>query len=78
MPSAAALEHAGIPRDLPVVKVEISEGIVARLLMVGIVLIVVMLLSKSTGAFLQSRHRARAPLPCAMLGHHDMCAAASR
>ena len=53
------------------VKVKTSEGLVARLLMVGIVLIVVMLLSKSTGTFVQSHHRARAPRPWAVLGHRD-------
>ena len=53
------------------VKMETSEGLFAKLLSVGIVRIVVMLLSKSLGAFLQSRRRARASRPCAVLGHHD-------
>ena len=53
------------------VKVKTSEGVVARLLMVGIVRIVVMLLSKRTGAFLQSPHRAWASRPWVMLGHRD-------
>jgi len=48
------------------VEVKTSEGMVARLLMEGILCIVVMLLSKSSGAFLQSRHRARPP---SALGH---------
>ena len=58
MLSAAASVRAGIPRDLPMIKVKTSEGLVARLLTVGIVRIVVMLLSKSTVAFLQSHHHA--------------------
>ena len=53
------------------VKVKTSKGLVARLLTVGIVRIVVMLLSKSTGAFLRSRHHVRASWPWAMLGHRD-------
>ena len=68
MPSAVEPTCAEIPWDLSVVKVKTSEGLVARLLTVGIV---VMLLSKSTRAFLQSRHRARASRPWAMLGHRD-------
>ena len=51
MPWAAAPARTGIPRDLSMVKVKTSEGLVVRLLMVGIVRIVVMLLSKSTGVF---------------------------
>ena len=47
------------------VKVKISKGIVARLLMVGIVLIVVILLSKSTG--LSTKSPSRVGLPA--LGH---------
>ena len=53
------------------VKEKTSEGLVAKLLMVGIVRIVVMLLSKSTGAFLQSHGHVRASRPWAMLGHRD-------
>ena len=56
----------GVSRDLPVVKVKTSEGLVARLLMVGIVRIVVVLISESSGAFLQNSQRARAP---PALGH---------
>jgi len=61
----------GIPMDLHVVKVKTSKGLVARLLTVGIVRIVIMLLSKSMGAFLQSRRRARASRPWDVLGHRD-------
>jgi len=50
------------------VKVEIFEGLFAKSLSVGIVCIVVMLLSKSLGAFLQSRHRAWAPSALGCVG----------
>ena len=66
MLSAGTSECVGVSRDLPVVKVKISEGLVARLLMVGIVHIVVVLISKSSGAFLQNSQRTRA-LPA--VGH---------
>ena len=52
MPLAAA----GIPRDLPMVKVETPEGLFAKSLSVEIVRMVVKLLPRSSGAFLQS-HR---------------------
>ena len=60
------------------VKVKTSDGLAARLLTVGIVHIVVMLLSKRTGAFLQIRRRARASRPWAMLGHRDAHVVATR
>ena len=44
----------GVSRDLPVVKEKISEGLVAKLPTVGIVRIVVILISESSGAFLQN------------------------
>ena len=44
----------GVSRDLRVVKAKTSEGLVARLLTVGIVCIVVVLISESSGAFLQN------------------------
>ena len=59
------------PRDLPVVKVKTSEGLVARLLMVGIVHIVVVLISESSGTFLQNNHACGPPRPWAVLGRHD-------
>ena len=68
MPSAAASASAEIPRDLPIVKVETLEGLFAKPLSVGIVCIVVMLLSKSSGAFLQSRRRVRAPSALGRVG----------
>ena len=49
------------PSDLPMVKAKTSKGLVAKLLMVGIVRIVVVLISKSSGAFLQSHRSSRAP-----------------
>ena len=45
-----------VSKDLPVVKMKISEGLVAKLLTVGIVRIVVVLISESLGAFLQNSH----------------------
>jgi len=68
MPSVAAPASAGIPKDLPVVKVETAEGLFVKPLSVGIVRIVVMLLSKSSGAFLESRRRARAPSALSHVG----------
>ena len=67
MPSAAVRVAS---MDLPVVKAKISKGLVAKLMTVGIVRIVVVLISESLVTFLQSRHRARAFRPWAMLGHH--------
>ena len=54
--------------DLPVVKAKIFEGLFENPLLVGIVCIVVMLLSKSSEAFLQSRCRARVPLALGLTG----------
>ena len=52
--------HGG-SRDLLVVKAKTFEGLVVKLLTVGIVRIVVVLISKSSGGFLQSRRRAGHP-----------------
>ena len=40
---------SGDPRDLPLVKAKTSEGLVAKLLEVGIVRIAVVLISESSG-----------------------------
>ena len=68
MPSVVAPVRVGIPRDLLVIKVKTFEGLFEKTLSVGIERIVVMLLSKSMGAFLQSRRCARASWPWAVLG----------
>ena len=60
------------------VKAKTSEGLVAKLLTVGIVHIVVILISESSGAFLQKSHARGRPRPWAVLGHRDTCAAAPR
>ena len=51
----------GDSMDLPMVKAKISEGLVAKLLTVRIVCIVVVLISESSGAFLQNGQHTREP-----------------
>ena len=48
-----------------------SKGLVARLLMVGIVCIVVVLISESSGAFCKTANAHGRPRPWAVLGRRD-------
>ena len=65
----------GVSRDLHVVKAKIFEGLVAKLLTIGIVRIVVVLISKSSGVFCKIANARGRPWPWAVLGHRNACTA---